>query len=61
MFFDDYVIGREESQINWGYLHILPRMFGQASGTSALSQAVSAVALTSFAHRSRLDFSHPSG
>lgn len=55
MFFHDYIIGSQESQLDMGFFDVLPRMFSTASETSALSQAVSAVALTSFAHRSRID------
>ena len=55
MFFHDYIIDSRESQLDMGFFDVLPRMFSAASETSALSQAVSAVALTSFAHRSRID------
>lgn len=59
MFFHDYVIDREESQIDTGYLDVIPSMLAKASDTSSLSQAVSAVALASFAHRSRLEYLIP--
>lgn len=61
MFFHNYVINPRESGINFGYLQNLPDMIGRADDSSALSEAISAVALTSLAHRSSLDHLVPAG
>ncbi len=59
MFLHDYVIDAQESHMNHGHLQILPDMLVKMGESSALSQAVSAVALTSLAHRSSLGYLIP--
>ena len=55
----DYVIDPKESHMNFGHLQTLPDMLVKMGESSALSQAVSAVALTNLAHRSCLGYLIP--
>ena len=55
MFSQDYVVTSRTSIFDTGYLQIVPSLYASEKEMSALSQAVSAVALTSVAHRTRLD------
>ncbi len=61
MFLRDYVIDPLDSKINFGTLQTLPDLLSKAGPYSALSEAVSAVALTSLAHRSSLSQVVPAG
>ena len=61
MFFHDYIIGSKESKIDFGYLQDLPDVLSRAGDSSALSEAVSAVALTNLAHRSSLPYLKSAG
>ena len=61
MFLRDYVIEPFESKINFGHLQNLPGLLSKAGQSSALSEAVSAVALTSLAHRSSIPYIVPAG
>ena len=57
LFFHDYVISPSESTIGFGFLQCLPTIWNKKGPeTLAYREAVSAVALTSFAHRSSLDY-----
>jgi len=51
MFFHDYVINARDSRIGLGSLQSLPDLTSKAGDRSALSEAVSAVALSNLAHR----------
>lgn len=61
MFLRDYIIDPFDSKINFGHLQNLPNLLTKANPSSALSEAVSAVALTSLAHRSSLSYIVPAG
>lgn len=52
MFFHDYVMEPGESTAGVGFLYGLPELWRDERTTSALQETVSAVALTSLAHRS---------
>ena len=54
-FFNDYIIAPSESTVGFGFLQGLPPMLAKGSDAGAYTEAVSAVALASFAHRSGLD------
>ena len=55
MFFHDYLVVPTESAIGTGFLQNVPELFTKEPEMSALTKAVSAVALTSLAHRTSLD------
>lgn len=59
MFFHDYVIKPSDDKVCFGFLHGLPDLLSKEHGTSAFEEAVSAVALISFAHRSSLEYLVP--
>ena len=56
MFFYDYLVVPKESAIGTGFLQNVPELFTREAEMSALTKAVSAVALTSLAHRTSLDY-----
>lgn len=56
MFFHDYVIAHLDSKVSFGFLQNLPEMWKKGSETHAYQEAVTSVALASFAHRSSLDY-----
>ena len=55
MFFHDYLVVPREAAIGTGFLQNVPELFTKEPEMSALTKAVSAVALTSLAHRTSLD------
>ena len=55
MFFYDYVVSPEDSQIGYAYFQGLPALVSREASTSALQNAVSAISLTSLGHRSTMD------
>lgn len=55
MFFHDYTVVPRESGIGTGFLQNVPELFTKEPEMSALTKAISAVALTSLAHRTSLD------
>ncbi len=55
MFFHDYLVVPKESAIGTGFLQNVPELFTKEAEMSALTKAVSAVALTNLAHRTSLD------
>ena len=55
MFFHDYLVVPTGSAIGTGFLQNVPELFTKEPEMSALTKAVSAVALTSLAHRTSLD------
>ena len=55
MFFHDYSVVPTGSAIGTGFLQNVPELFTKEPEMSALTKAVSAVALTSLAHRTSLD------
>ena len=60
MFMQDYVISSDQSPTGIGYLHGLPDLWVKNEEVSPARQAISAVALTSLAHRSSsLDYLLP--
>ena len=60
IFMQDYVISSDQSATGIGYLHGLPDLWVKQEEFSSIRQAVSAVALTSLAHRSSsLDYLLP--
>jgi len=61
MFFHDYVINARDSRIGLGSLQSLPDLTSKAGDRSALSEAVSAVALSNLAHRTTLLYITPAG
>ncbi|KAI9813256.1 MAG: hypothetical protein M1827_004198 [Pycnora praestabilis] len=56
MFFHDYVAIPKKAAIGTAFLQNVPEMCGKEKEMSALTQAVSAVALTSLANRTSLDY-----
>lgn len=56
IFFHDYVLFPKNSALGTGYLQNVPELCSKEVEMSALYQAVSAVALTSLAHRTSLDY-----
>lgn len=55
-FFNDYVIMSSESTVGFGFLQCLPAIWSKSPEAAAYQEAVSAVALASFAHCSSLDY-----
>ncbi|KAL8790282.1 MAG: hypothetical protein Q9195_006440 [Heterodermia aff. obscurata] len=55
-FFNDYVVMSSESTVGFGFLQCLPDIWSKSPEAAAYQEAVSAVALASFAHRSSLDY-----
>ena len=55
-FFNDYVIMSSESTVGVGFLQCLPAIWSKSPDAAAYQEAVSAVALASFANRSSLDY-----
>ncbi len=55
MFFHDYLVVPRGSAIGTGFLQNIPELLTKEPEMSALTKAVSAVALTSLAHRTSLD------
>ena len=55
-FFNDYVIMSSDSTVGFGFLQCLPTIWSKNPEAAAYQEAVSAVALASFANRSSLDY-----